>query len=154
MIKIGHYLLGVIVIGLVACGPKLPPDVSPEGKTAARATQVIAALRATLPALKAATCQPGVPAPCLAPADTDKVVGHVQTAAKSAQELAVVLQAVDAAQTAALQTEGMTKARALLVSIQASLTQATVAPGVEGARQQVVLILSTVTSLLFALSAF
>lgn len=149
------HLVVIIVLSLtLACGPKLPPDVSVEGKTAVRATQVIAALRATLPALKAATCQPGVPVPCLAPADTDKVVGHIQTAAKGAQELAVVLQAVDDAQTAALQAEGMTKARALLVSIQASLTQATVAPGLEGARQQVVLILSTVTSLLFVVSAF
>jgi len=147
-------LFFTLALTLTACGSKLPPNTSPEGTVAARGIQVIAALRATLPALKQATCQPGVAQPCLAPADTDRVVGHIQTASKVAEELAVVLKAVDEAQTAALQEEGMNKARALLVSIQSSLVQASVAPALEDARQRVVTILGVVTTLLFTVSVF
>lgn len=147
--------LFVFVIGLtLGCANRLPVGTSPEGVTAVKATQVIAALRASLPVLKAATCQPGVIPPCLAPADTDRVVTHIQTASTYAQELAVVLKAVDEAQTAALQTEGMTKARALLVSIQNSLTQAAVSPGAEDSRQKVVSILGAVMNLLLTAADF
>lgn len=138
----------------IACGPKLPPDISFEGKMAVRGTQVIAALRTTLPALKQATCQPGVVQPCLAPADTDKVVAHIQEASKLSQELALVLVAIDEAQTAALQESGFTKAKLILTSIQNSLMQASIAPSEENGRQKVVEILGTVINLLVAVLSF
>jgi len=147
-------LIVVTLIAAAAACAKLPPNTSPEASVAIRGSQVIAALRATLPALKQATCQPGVAPPCVPPGDMDKVVGHIQQAAKVSEQLAVALQAVDAATTAADKQIGMDKARALIVSIQASLTQATVSPSAEAGRQQIVSLLGSVTSLLFVISAF
>lgn len=149
-------LIVVVMLAIVAaCGPKLPPGTSPEATMAVRATQVVAALRATLPQIKANVCVEGSdPRVCIKPADAIKVVNHVENAGGYAEQLGQALAIVDSAKTVTEQTAGMEKARTLLTHIQGLLTQASVAPENEGARNAVVTLMGTVTTLLFSISTF
>lgn len=143
-----------LALTLSACGPKLPPNVSGEAKTAIKGNQLVQALRATIPEVKTHVCQPSVPAPCIAPADAVKVFAALETAGRTGEELAKVLAAVDAAKDATARTAGMDKARALLTSISTSLQSALTQPEQAEARQQLVTLFGNATQLLFAISAF
>lgn len=139
-----------LAASLSACGPKLPPNTSPEAQIAVRGTQVMAGLRATLPGIKALVCPPGAPGPtCLRPADADRVVVQIERAAGYAEDLAKVLKAVDEAKTAAERQAGLGKVGAILTSIQGSLSAAQIAPEGEAARMAIVGLLGTVTEILF-----
>ena len=147
--------LAWIVVALVTlgCGAKLPPDTSPEAKIAVRATQVVAALRATLPAIKSLTCTaPALTPPvCLSPADAIRVVTRIEQAGEHAERLATALQIVDAATDAASRATGMQRVTAILGSIQGSLAAAQIAPAAEPGRAAVVAILSSVMAILLTI---
>jgi hypothetical protein len=150
-------IAALILMTVTACGPKLPPETSIEGKTAVRATQVVTALRATLPGIKALTCTPEAAATavptCLKAADAIKVVTQIEIAGKAAEELAGALTVVDNAKTATERQTALSRAANIMNTIQAALSMAQVAPENEPARASIVKILQTVTSALFAVLA-
>lgn len=155
MTRFSTSLIFALTLALAACGPKLPPDTSTEAKFAVRGNQVVQALRASLPGIKALVCLPSSPTKvCIPPADADKVVAGIEKAGEGAQQLAVVLQGVDTAKTSGERQFGMQKAITILQSIQESVSRAQVAPGTEDARQAVVSALQGVTAALFAVLAF
>jgi len=139
---------GMLVAG---CGPKLPPNVSPEGKAAFHATRVVDGLRAVLPLVKPLVCVTGsVPDTCIAPDDAVVVVKAVERAADVALKLGPVLSAVDNSVLLDDKVTGMAKARALMAEINGILMNATVTPDYEPARRQLVQLFANVTALLFA----
>jgi len=144
----------VLVLTLVgvmlACGPKLPPNTSVEAKTAVRATQVIAGLRATLPVLKASTCQPTVPKPCVQPADALKIVDNIEKAANVGLELGQVLTLLDNATLEPDKVDLQQKARLILTVLQGILTNSALLPLEPEARALVANMFTNVTALLFA----
>ena len=162
MTKLLAKVVLVVVLGLLALAAfmqsgcaTLPPNTSPEGATAIRATQVVAALRATLPGIKALTCTsatlPSALPTCLPPAEAIRVVSRIEDAGELAGHLALALQAVDEAKDATARTEGLAKVSALVQSIQQTISLATIAPSAEPARAAVLQVLAGVTSILLTL---
>lgn len=146
----GMMILLAASLSLAACGPKLPLNTSPEGKVAVRATQVVAALRATLPGLKVIVCQTNVPSPCVRPADAIQIVTKIEQAADMATQLGQALLIVDTVTLVDDKIAAMAKARNILVNVQSLLTAASIIPDNEEARQIVSQLFSNTTTLLFA----
>ncbi len=149
-----------IALALSACGPKLPPNTSLEGKLAVRGNQLVQALRATIPAVKGLVCvsttpQPSGPVPtCIPPATAVKIFEGLETAGKTSEQVADALRALDGAKTAQEQQAFQSKAMELLNTIQQTLLRVTVTPETEGARNAVVQILQTAMSILIAIGSF
>ena len=152
-------LIAVALLAVVAaCGPKLPPNTSVEGKTAVRGTQVVSALRAAISEIKKLVCTPQSPQTsvpsCLAPADADRVFSLMEKAGGTAEQLATALAAVDAAGNASQRETGLKQAGEYVRSLQNTLSLVQVSPSNEPARQSLVQLLGSVTGLLFAIAGF
>jgi hypothetical protein len=152
----GVLLIVALVGGLLlsACGPKLPPQTSVEANVAVRGTQVVTALRATIPSIKSFVCQPSVPAPCLQPVHAERIFKGLESAGEAGEQLATVLAAVDSAKTAAEKTSGMERARTILTNLQSTLVQLSIVPDDSAVRSRLVQTFSTVMQLLLAVSTF
>lgn len=148
-------LVLALVLALTACGNKLPPDTSPEARVAVRGTQVMAALRATIPTIKGMVCTPATPQTavpsCIKPTDADKVFAGMEKAGEIGEQLSVALTAVDTAKDAAARGAAMQRVALFVRSLQASLAAVQVTPENVGARNALVELLGTVTGLLFAI---
>jgi hypothetical protein len=142
-------LLVILVIVATASCAKVPPETSPEGKVAAQATLVVQALRASLVPFKAMVCQSTGQTPtCVRPDDAIKVIQKLQEATKYAEQLVAILRVVDSTTDPALHETEMGKAVQVMATIQAFLTQASIAPANEEARLQVASLFGKVTVLL------
>lgn len=142
--------LGLSIL-ISACGANLPPNTSPEGKTAVRATQVVAGLRATLPLIKSMTCTETKAPPCLQPAESLQILDYMDKANAAAVQLATVLAVVDTTTDTEEKSTGLAKARSLMVTIQQILMSASVTPAQEPLRQQLIQTFNNISELLFAI---
>jgi len=145
-------------IGFAACGPKLPPNTSLEGKLAVRGNQLVQAMRASIPTVKTLTCTPQTPQAaiptCISPASAVKVFEGMEKAFGYSEQAADALRALDNAKTAQEQEVAKTKALQLLDLIQKTLIGVTVTPETEGARNALVQALQGVMSILIAIGSF
>jgi len=143
-------VLFILSFGLLAgCAANVPPNTSPEGKLAAQALPVTAALRGVIPSIKPMVCTNTTQTECLKVSDAQLVIANIDRALRVVERLALVLKVVDESTTTDGKISAMLLARQAMNEIQREISEAAIAPGDEFARQAVSGLLRTVTESMF-----
>jgi hypothetical protein len=136
-------------LGATGCATRADgTKVSPEGNLALRGTQLVGALNALTVPAGSSPIELLVQNKVLSVQDAMNVARVIQQAMTYAKDLAVVLQAVDEAKTAAERESGLRRAAVLVGQIQNSLSSANVSVGTEAGRKAVLDVLAVAASVL------
>ena len=144
------FIVAVCIV-LAGCASKLPPSTSVEAKTAIKGTQVVEGLRAAIPEIKMQVCQASKPAPCINPADAERIFKLMEQAAGYAEELSKGLAVVDGAQSPTERETALVAARRYVKLLSDTISMVQIQPGDAEARQAVVKILAGVMSVLLVI---
>jgi len=148
----GTFPLAFLVLSaglLTGCASNVPPNISPEGRLAAQALPVTAALRGVIPSIKPMVCTSTTQTNCLKVSDAQLVIANIDRALRVVEHLALVLKVVDESTTADGKINAMLLARQAMNEIQREISEASIAPSDEFARQAVSGLLRTVTESMF-----
>lgn len=109
-------LVGLMTFGIVGCGPKVPPNTSPEGIAAIKGRAVVNTARAAVQIIDQQMTAGRIP-----PAAGVKVLQAIRQVYVQAGNLANALDLVDQAKTAADGQSGLLAAKAALGAIHEAL---------------------------------